>query len=276
MNKIIRQYSLIQLNYIHPLKRNKMSEQLKPKVDFVYKKFENFSNYIELPDFRTFLLFTLTSQVPTNLLAQFGLGGSKEVINLPYNPFLKVYYQKINLISAGSLIVYVKSDPISEKFVLSKDDPIIKSFLNPEEMSLAFRGKEKFLLPMISDCSISDAENNNFKISIKIDDLFHSLKSFLAVAEPNILFSIDGVQDSEPDLLFTFNMMPEMPTKLDQKVLKIDAFLDDNHATKDITYIKREEDYKIDYLKEIKKVGHAEIYKSAYSLVVHIKSLNEP
>ncbi|MFW9781418.1 MAG: hypothetical protein ACFFFB_03950 [Candidatus Heimdallarchaeota archaeon] len=253
-----------------------MSEQLKPKVDFVYKKFENFSNYIELPDFRSFLLFTLTSQVPTNLLAQFGLGGSKEVINLPYNPFLKVYYQKINLISAGSLIVYVKRDPISEKFVLSKDDSIIKSFLNPEEMSLAFRGKEKFLLPMISDCSISDLENNNFKISIKIDDLFHSLKSFLAVVEPNILFSIDGVQDSEPDLLFTFNMMPEMPTKLDQKVLKIDAFLDDNHATKDITYIKREEDYKIDYLKEIKKVGHAEIYKSAYSLVLHIKSLNEP
>ncbi|MHA2390589.1 MAG: hypothetical protein ACXAEX_01365 [Promethearchaeota archaeon] len=252
-----------------------MSEELKPKVDFVHKKFENFSNYIELPDFRSFLLFTLTSQVPTNLLAQFGLGGSKEVISLPYNPLLKIYYQKINLISAGSLIIYVKSDPISDEFVLAKDNPIIKNFLNPEEMSLAFRGKEKFLLPMITDCSTCDAENNS-NISIKIDDLFHSIKSFLAVAEPNILFSIDAQQDTEPDLLFTFNMMPEMPSKLDQKVLKIDAFLDETHATKDITYIKREEDYKIDYLTEIKKVGHAEIYKSAYSLIMHIKSLSEP
>ena len=252
-----------------------MSEEIKQKIDLVHKHFENFSNFIELPDFRSFLLFTLTSQVPTNLLAQFGLGGSKEVISLPYNPALKIYYQKINLISAGSLIIYVKSDPISDEFVLGKDNSIIQKFLNPEEMSLAFRGKEKFILPMITDCSILEAENNS-KTTIKIDDLFHSLKSFLAVAEPNVVFSIDSQIDSDPDLLFTFNMMPEMPTKLDKKILKIDLFLDDGHTVKDITYIKREEDYKIEYLKKIKKVSHAEIYKSAYSLIMHIKSLNAP
>jgi hypothetical protein len=120
-----------------------MSEELNHKVDLVKSKFEKFSNFIELPDFRSFLLFTLTSQVPMNVLAQMGLGGNKEIINLPYNPILKIYYQKINLISAGSLIVYVKSDPISEEFILEKDNSTIKSFLNPSEMSLAFRGKEK-------------------------------------------------------------------------------------------------------------------------------------
>ena len=130
-----------------------MSDELKQQLSNVQKNFENFSNFIELHDFRTFLLFTLTSQVPTNILAQIGLGGSKEVINLPYNPVFKVYYQKINLMSVGTMIIYVKSDPISDEFTLSKDDPIIKSFLNPNEISLAFRGKEKFLLPKISDCS---------------------------------------------------------------------------------------------------------------------------
>ena len=252
-----------------------MSEELNNQVDLVKNKFENFSNFIELPDFRSFLLFTLTSQVPMNVLAQMGLGGSKEIINLPYNPIMKIYYQKINLISAGSLIVYVKSDPISEKFILEKDDPTIKSFLNPNEMSLAFRGKEKFLLPKISDCNNCYVDNNS-KITIKIDDLFHSLESFLAVAEPNLLFVIDGNSDSDPDILFTFNMMPEMPGRTDKKILKIDVFIDSKHITREVTYIKREEDYKIEYLKEVKEVSHAEIYKSSFSLIVHVKSLNEP
>ncbi|MHA2035978.1 MAG: hypothetical protein ACW972_01335 [Promethearchaeota archaeon] len=252
-----------------------MSEELNHKVDLVKSKFENFSNFIELPDFRSFLLFTLTSQVPMNVLAQMGLGGNKETINLPYNPILKIYYQKINLISAGSLIVYVKSDPISEKFILEKDDPTIKSFLNPNEMSLAFRGKEKFLLPKISDCTNCYIDNNS-KITIKIDDLFHSLESFLAVAEPNLLFVLDGNNDSESDVLFTFNMMPEIPGRTDKKVLKVDVYIDDKQSTKEVTYIRREEDYKIEYLEEVKEISHAEIYKSAFSLILHVKSLNEP
>jgi len=252
-----------------------MSEELKQKFELVQRHFENFSNFIELPDFRSFLLFTLTSQVSTNILAQMGLGGNKDVINIPYNPILKIYYQKINLISAGSLIIYVKSDPISEEFILEKDNPIIKKFLNPNEMSLAFRGKEKFLLPKISDCSTYNGESNS-KLTIKIDDLFHSLESFLAVAEPNLLFVLGANNAQEPDLLFTFNMMPEMPSRLDQKVLKIDIFVDNEHNSKDITYIKREENFIIKYLKNIKDVSHADIYKSAYSLLLHVKSFNKP
>jgi len=252
-----------------------MSEELNQKVELVKKKFENFTNFIELPDFRSFLLFTLTSQVPMNVLAQMGLGGNKEVINLPYNPILKIYYQKINLLSVGALIVYVKSEPLSDKFVLEKDDSTIKNFLNPDEMSLAFRGKEKFLLPLVSDCNSCDIDNNS-KITIKIDDLFHSLESFLGVAEPNLLFAIDGNSDSDPDIIFTFNMMPEIPIRTDKKILKIDVFIDEKHNTRDVTYIKREEDFKINYLSEVKDISHAEIYKSAFSLIMHIKSLNEP
>ena len=133
-----------------------MSNELKEKVNLVHKIFENFSNFIELSDFRSYLLFTLTSQVPSNILAQIGLGGNKEIINLPYNPMFNIYYQKINLISAGSIIIYTKNNPITSKFTLDKDDPIIKNYLNTNEMSLAFRGKEKFLLPKISDCSVFD------------------------------------------------------------------------------------------------------------------------
>ncbi len=252
-----------------------MSEELKQRVEFVQNQFADFSNFIELPDFRSFLLCTLISQVPTNILAQMGLGGNKEVISLPYNPILKIYYQKINLISSGSLIIYVKSDPISEKFILEKDDSIIKKYLNSNEMSLAFRGKEKFLLPMVSDCSTCNGTIES-KITVRVDDLFHSLESFMAVAEPNLLFVFAAKSAQDPDILFTFNMMPEMPNRTDQKVLKIDIFMDKEHNTKDITYIKREEDFIIKYLKDIKNVSHADIYKSAYSLLLHLKSFDKP
>ncbi len=252
-----------------------MSNELKQKINKIKEIFKEFSNYIELSDFRSFLLFTLTSQVPTNILAQIGLGGNKEVINLPYNPIFNIYYQKINLISAGSLIIYVKNKTISDNFTLEKDDPIIKNFLNPNEMSLAFRGKEKFLLPKISDCSAFEIDGNS-NLNISVDDIFHSLESFLAVAEPNILFVVDAANESEPDIVFTFNMMPQMPSRLDQKVLKIDAFFDEEHKTRDKTYLRREEDYTINYLKDIKEVGHAELYKSAFSLILHVKSFSKP
>ncbi|MFX0043837.1 MAG: hypothetical protein ACFE8L_13075 [Candidatus Hodarchaeota archaeon] len=251
-----------------------MSGELLDKIKLVNEYLHDFTNFIELENFRSFLLFTLTSQVPSNILAQIGLGGPKEIINLPYNPIFDIYYQKINLISAGALIIYVKADPISNNFILEKDDSIIKNYLNPNEISLAFRGKEKFLLPKISDCSAFNDERKS-KINIKIDDLFHSLESFLAVSEPNLLFVIDAKTDSQPDLIFTFNMMPELP-KLDQKVLKVDVYLDYSHKTRDITYLKREEDYNITYLKDIKEVSHADLYKSLFSLILHIKSLNEP
>ena len=71
-----------------------MSNELTQKLSKIKSSFENFSNFIELKDFRTFLLFTLTSQVPTNIMAQLGLGGNKDVINLPYSPDSKIYYQK--------------------------------------------------------------------------------------------------------------------------------------------------------------------------------------
>ncbi|MFX1391773.1 MAG: hypothetical protein ACFE9Z_17045 [Promethearchaeota archaeon] len=252
-----------------------MSNELKQKIIDIQKVFENFSNFIELEDFRSFLLFTLTSQVPTNIIAQLGLGGPKEVINLPYNPVFNIYFQKINLISSGSLIIYVKSDPISDKFTFEQDAPIIKKFLNPNEISLAFRGKEKFLLPKIIDISSFDIDGTP-KLEVKIDDLFHSLESFLAVAEPNILFVVHSNSDSEPDLVFTFNMMPQMPTRLDQKILKIDVFCDEEHKLRDKTYLKREEDYSIKYLTDIKEVSHAELYKSAFSLIIHVKSFTKP
>lgn len=250
-----------------------MSEELKQKIGTVQKIFENFSNFIELSDFRSYLLFTLTSQVPTNIMAQLGLGSNKEIINLPYNPIFNIYYQKINLISAGSLIVYTKNAPITDKFTLDKDDPIIKKYLNINEMSLAFRGKEKFILPKISDCS---AFNVDGKLIIKVDDLFHSLESFLAITEPNLLFVIDANEELLPDLVFTFNMMPEMPRHMDQRVLKIDVFFDKEHKTRDKVYLEREENYNIKYLKDIKEVSHADLYKSAFSLIIHVKSFSKP
>jgi hypothetical protein len=205
-------------------------------------------------------------------MAQLGLGGNREIINLPYDPIRNIYFQKINLISSSPTILYVKTKEITEKFLLDKDHEIFKKYLNVNESSLAFRGKEKFIFPKVTDCStIEDS-----KLNIKIDDYFHSIESFIGFTQPNILFVVDAKDPSEPDLVFTFNMAPKIPRSSEENVLKLDVFLDDQHNLKDITYIQREEDYSIKYMKGIKEVSHADLYKSAFSLVLHIKSFENP
>jgi len=250
-----------------------MLDELTEIITKVQEYFKKFENFIELEDFRSLLLFTLTSQIPSNVLAQMGLGGSKEIINIPYNPIFKSYYQKINLIASGSLIIYVKSTPLTEKFLLEKDDPIFKKYLNANEMSLAFRGKEKFLFPKISDCNAFELEEKS-DIPVKIDDYFHSLESYVAIVEPNILFVLKGNEQSDPDLIFSFNMMPEFPAKLKKNALKIDAFFDKEHKTRGITYLKKEENFKLVYMKDITEISHSDLYTSSFSLILHLKSLN--
>ena len=249
-----------------------MSEALNNKIKIVDEFFNGFTNFIELENFRSFLLLTLTSQGPMNIMAQLGLGGDKSIINLPYNPDFNIYYQKINLLSSSSLVLYTKSDPITKEFVLEKNDDIFKKFLSLNEIELAFRGKEKFLFPKISDCSVL----GDSKLNIKIDDLFHNLESFISYAQPNILLVFDATESSKPDLLFTFNMTPQFPKKLDENVLQIDAYLDYENKTKNVNYLKREEDYSLTYLKDIKEISNAELYKSSFSLILHIKSINKP
>lgn len=249
-----------------------MSEKIKEKIDIVNKHFKEFSHFIELEDFRAFLLLTLNSQSPNNIMAQLGLGGNREIINLPFDPIRNIYFQKINLLSSSSIIIYVKADQITEKLILDKDHEIFKQYLNVNESSLAFRGKEKFIFPKLTDCStFADS-----KLNIKIDDYFHSFESFIGFTQPNILFVADAKNSSEPDLVFTFNMTPTIPRSSEENSLKLDIFLDEDHKLKDITYIQRDEDYSIKYMKGIKEVSHADLYKSAFSLILHIKSFENP
>ena len=249
-----------------------MSDALVDKIKIVNDYFDGFTNFLELEDFRSFLLLTLTSQVPMNIMAQLGLGGNKDVINIPYSPDFKMYYQKINLMSSSSLIIYTKSEPITNEFILEKKDEIFKKFLSLNEIELAFRGKEKFLFPKLSDCSILE----DSELNIKVDDLFYNLESFMSYTQPNVLFVIDAKDSSKPDLIFTFNLAPQLPKKLDENMLQIDVYLDNERKTKDINYLKREADYTLTFLKSIKEISNAELYKSSFSLVLHIKSLNKP
>jgi len=249
-----------------------MSEALVDKIKIVNEYFKGFTNFLELEDFRAFLLLTLTSQVPMNIMAQLGLGGNKDVMNIPYSPDYKMYYQKINMMSSSSLIIYTKSDPITSEFILEKNDEIFKIFLSLNEIDLAFRGKEKFLFPKISDCSILE----DSELIIKVDDLFHNLESFISYTQPNVLFVIDAEDASKPDLIFTFNLAPQLPKNLDENVLQVDVYLDNDRKTRDINYLKREADYSLTFLKDIKEISNAELYTSSFSLILHIKSLNKP
>ena len=249
-----------------------MSKEIESEISEIKQKFSKFSNFIEIEDFRHILLFTLTSQTANNLMAQLGIGGNPDIISLPYDPVHKIYYQKISLFSSGALIIYTKSDLISDKFLLEKNEPLFSEFLNQSERDLAFRGKEKFLFPKLSDCSSVD----DSKVTIKIDDLFYDFKSFISYSQPNVIFVIDSEDNNQADIVFTFNIMPQLPLKMDEKVLQIDVFKDKEHLTKGKTYLERKENFELTFLKDVKETSHSELYKSSFSLILHVKSFEEP
>ncbi len=59
-------------------------------------------------------------------------------------------------------------------------------------------------------------------------------------------------------------------------MLQIDVYLDKDRKTRDVNFLKRESDYSLTFLKDIKEISNAELYKSSFSLVLHVKSLNKP
>jgi len=153
-----------------------MSETLADKLKIVNEYFKDFTHFIELEDFRSFLLLTLSSQVPMSIMSQLGLGGNKEIINLPYDPSLKIYFQKANLMTSGSLIIYTRSEAVTNEFFIEKDNKIIKKALTSNEFDNALSGIKKFVFPNISDCSTSKDDN----LIVKVDDLFHNMESFIS------------------------------------------------------------------------------------------------
>jgi len=252
-----------------------MSEKLNEKIEYVKNAFKDFKNYIELEDFKSFLLFTLNA--PTTIFITPSLNfGKNPNVALRYDPVKKIYFTKIqtNLFADSEIIVYYATEPLTDKLILKKDDKFFDDFLTINEKEIAFSGREKFLFIKKSrGIEVYKEQGNN--IEFKIEGYFDDMESFINSIVVPFIFLLQGSSDNEPDVLSSFNIKPSLNLS-NKSIYYIDCFLDKEHKTRSINYIKQDENLKITLMKDFKEISHSELFKSTFDLLLKIKSFNIP
>jgi len=120
------------------------------KFEFAKEKFKSFSNYIEISNFREFLLLILNIEGDgaEAIMRQLGMG-SKNKATLPYDPFKKIYYTKVisGLSMKNQLKIYIKSKKINESLQNKLDSKIFTDNLSDFERKNLLPNKFSLIIP---------------------------------------------------------------------------------------------------------------------------------
>ncbi|MHA1563424.1 MAG: hypothetical protein ACTSPA_15040, partial [Promethearchaeota archaeon] len=124
------------------------------KYEFVKEKFKSFSNYIEISNFRQFLLLILNIEGDgaEAIMRQLGLGSKTKTI-LPYDPLKKAYYTKVisSLSMKNQLKIYIKSEKINKSLLNKSDSKIFTDNLSDFERKNLLPNKFALIIPSIVD-----------------------------------------------------------------------------------------------------------------------------
>lgn len=250
-----------------------MSQELKDIVEQVKSRFKDFKSSIELANFKDFLLFTLNAPTKVVIGPSFNFG-KQDSVTIAYDPFRKVYYTQMqtNLLETGKITVYFSSEPLNDEYILKKEDKFFEDIFTKNEKDTALSGLEKFLFIKKSPGSIED-ESNIKTADIIIDEYYNDLECFVHSSGSPIFFILEGNGPGDADLLFSFNILPSLG--LSGKVsYSINCYLDKEQKTRDVKYLKQDEKLEITLMKELKDVGHSELFSSTFVLLLKIKSFN--
>ena len=251
-----------------------MSVNLEKKIEYIRNAFKNFKNYIELEDFKNYLFFTLNAPTAIIITPTLNFGKSPNV-TLGYDQFRKIYFTKLqtNLFVSSDIIIYYASEPLTDKLILKKDDKFFDDYLTANEKEIAFAGREKFLFIKKSIGIENDKEKS--KIEFKIINYFNEMESFISSTSLPFIFLLEGSTNDDPDLLFTFNLRPSLNLS-NKTIYYIDCFLDKEQKLRSINYIKQDENLELTFMQDFKDIGHSELFKSTFDLLLKIKSFNIP
>ncbi|WP_457556688.1 hypothetical protein [Candidatus Harpocratesius sp.] len=248
------------------------------KYQFAVRKFEEFHNYFEISDFRKFLLLILNLDAggPEAMMQQLGMGAKTRLI-LPYDPEKKIYYTKVmsGLSYHNQMVIYHKSEKISDTFINESNSPLFTKYLSDYERKNLLPGKFKILTPEMQDYTknILKGKNATKAIVTGVESLFFNLGEMIVSQQAKFLFLLE---DPKADILFSMNISFNPNLEADH-IQMLDVFVDEEHKYKDHTFIRMKEgEMEIDLLDEIKELSHSELYKSHFTIIVPIKSLESP
>ncbi|MHA1796091.1 MAG: hypothetical protein DRO88_05630 [Promethearchaeia archaeon] len=248
------------------------------KYQFAVGKFAEFHNYLEIEDFRKFLLLILNLDAggPEAMMQQLGMGAKRKVI-LPYDPEKHFYYTKVmsGLSYHNQMMIYHKSKKLSDEFLNEATSPLFTKFLSTYERKNLLPGNFKILTPEVADYtqSILQGKNASKPIVTGVESLFFDLAEMIVSQQAKFLFLME---DPTADILFSMNISfnPNMDA---DHIQMVDVFVDEEHKYRDHTFIRMKEGtMEMDLLDEITELSHGDLYKSHFTILVPIKSLNAP
>jgi hypothetical protein len=259
--------------------------EYKAQYDYALSLLKDFQNYVEVGDFRSFILLTLNLENgPESLLSQLGMGGSKGKTVLPYDPEKNMYYAKVmaGMSMNNQLTIFMKSEKKTDKLINKADSAIFTSTLTAYEIKNLLPSKFTVLCPNILDYSskafTTEAKPKPFTSAI--ESLYTDLLEFLVVQQMKYVFLVEG-KGKEPDLLFSINMAYDPIHNAPNQFQYFDVYLDPDHQCRGNSFIwvheDNKENLKVEFLKEIKeKYSHSDMFNSNFTIIVPIKSFNTP
>jgi hypothetical protein len=256
------------------------------KFSYAHKKLSAFNNYIEVADFRHFLLLALNmeGEWPQELLKQFGFG-SKDKSVLPFDIEKKAFFTKSmqGLSSSNQMVIYNK--PGLEKeiaFINKASSNLFKDVLNSYEKENLLSKKFVMLTPKVYDFSRigPNADHKTESPVAIVEFLFDNLAELIVSQDLKYVFLLEG-EGEEPDIVFSLNISTEGVKEAQKTLQMFDVFIDEERKLRGHTFIRMkngeltDEEMKMEFLNEIKDYSHSELYNSHFTIIVSVKSFAE-
>ncbi len=242
---------------------------------YILDKFRAFGNYIEIQDFKAFLILALNQIAGQKQFFQQIMGTSGNPTLWFYEENANVFFMEFGLKELGfaPIIVYNRSNKKVD-FVIKGDNKLFAETLNKHEMELLVKPKMIVYSPTIVDHgrNIIHEDEMSIKTVIKINSVYKKLEEFIVA--PSLL-SYFFVLESEngPDIVFTLRE----PIKVNNKSLvlqPLDVYLDEEKILRGNLYVMLDENLKMTLIKDF-KMEKSELFEKNITLIVRIKSFEK-
>ncbi|MHA1339177.1 MAG: hypothetical protein ACTSRZ_00980 [Promethearchaeota archaeon] len=247
-------------------------DKIENDIEFAKNKIKDFEGFFEINDFKTFLLLNLYDDTP-DLMKKF-LGGKNDFRLLLYEIKKKCYIIEIFSTADYFIDLYIKTDPVTDRKVLSEDDlSFFNKYFTPFEIENLMKTKFKVLTSRIVNLESEVNKKYSLFPKIEIVRVYYDLESFFyANDHSKYYFQIDG-NENEPNIIFNFIL--QLPNG-GEKYIPIEIFID-HEKRFNKRYIKlNNNNFKFETLDDIKDASLSDLNENKYLLIVHIKSLNPP
>ena len=237
--------------------------------EYLTKTFAKLKNYVELKDFRTFLLFNLIDE--SESMIQKLMEGGTSLRTLLYDS--KGAYLYEYAMTKGRLLFYTKAPLIEGISVLDREknkdffDEHLRKF---EQKKLLTKQDNKIGLVKITEKMIEVDEKYKISPKFEVTRIYEDFISFLFdIGKSRYVFVIDGKGD-KPNIVFAISIL--LSNALNQEYVAVQAYIDKEKKYSGQFLKVNSEEFAYESVDEIKEASHSEMFHTDYLLLVHIKS----